>query len=325
MIMIGMLGYGDRCPQVQSLIAMAMHSHVKNLLIFWNQPSEKTKQTLDELKRLSEKIIIETSHENLGSAGGYAQLIMSFRDNYSTPYLLLLDDDLRPSPGCIEALLQAANNDSGLHDKTLFLAYRPMIPELADLVKHQKEMQSPRPGCCVGFHFANLFKKPSRTSARRFSETGLINLDLAPWGGLLIPRISLSRLGLPREDFFMYAEDTELTYRFTLNGGKILLVPSAEIIDLEPVWNTTGGAMSNLRRRIMVLPEMKVFHEVRNRNFIARHYFPGLLPTYWLNKFLFLLFAYFIGIANRRFSRVVLIHQAINAGEKMAAKEACLK
>ena len=157
----------------------------------------------------------------------------------------------------------------------------------------------------------------------RFSETsGQYEIDSAPWGGLFISRPALEKLGLPRKDFFLYAEDSELTYRFTLNGGKILLVPDAEITDSQPAWNTVGGRMSNLRRRVLVLAEVKVFHEVRNRNYIARHYYPGFAPTYQMNKYLFLASAYFMGLMNGKIDRARLIHRAINAGEKMAADEA---
>lgn len=324
MTVVGILGYGDRCPSAQALQLLAANSCVENLLIFWNQPGANVKRTLDELIEIIPGITIAVSQDNLGSAGGYARIMEIFRDKYLTPYLLLLDDDLQLAPNCIENLIAAAGNDSVVLGESLLLANRPGIPELADLINNGNGIPSPRPGCCVGFHFLNLYK-PLRTVARQLDDTGFFRLDVAPWGGLLIPRAALPRLGLPREDFFLYAEDTELTYRFTQNGGQIFLVPNAEITDTEPAWNTVGGNISNLRRRVLLLPKIKVFHEVRNRNYMARHYYPGFLPIYWINKFLFLASAYFMGVSNGKFSRARLIHRAINGGEIMAAKEVSQK
>lgn len=323
-VIIGILGYGNRIPSKDSLHKLVADPNIESLLIQWNQPGPDVKAALDEIRTQIPNTRIHISAENLGSAGGYARLIEYFRDEETSPFLLLLDDDLRLASDCIENMVAATQvNDESL-DSTLFLANRPDLPELSNLIKHHRGIMRPRAGCCVGFHFLNLLS-PLREQVRESKKTGLFTIDSAPWGGMLIPRRALDKLGLPREDFFLYAEDSEMTYRFTWNGGTILLVPNAEITDTEAAWNTVGGNISNLRRRVLVLPEIKVFHEVRNRNFMARHYWPGFLPVYWLNKFLFLASAYFIGIFNGAFSRALLIHQAVNAGEKMAAKEVGLK
>jgi len=324
MITIGILGYGSRTPSAETLAALANHSEVTTLLIVWNEPDTAVSATLQRLKHTVPKTHIIENVDNLGSAGGYKCLIEYFRNYEQSDYLFLLDDDLQPESDCIDKLLRTAHSFSSNLDHTLLLAYRHKLPEMRELVSMKLGICRPKPGACVAFHFMNLIKQ-HREPVDYCEEKLFFNIESAPWGGLFIPRAALSFMGLPREDFFLYAEDTELTYRFTQNGGHVLLVPDAEITDTQPAWNTVGGNMSNLRRRVLILPEIKVFHEVRNRNFMARHYFPGFLPTYWVNKFLFLATAYFIGITHRKFSRALLIHQAVNAGERMAEKEARTK
>lgn len=320
MIAIGILGYGSRAPSTETLAVLANHPEVSTLLIVWNAPNTEVSAILQRLKQAAPKTVIIENTENLGSAGGYKCLIEHFRNHEHSEYLFLLDDDLQPKPDCIDKLLHVTHSLSSPLDNTLLLAYRPKLPEMHDLVSKKLGICRPKPGVCVSFHFMNLIKQ-HREPVDYCENELAFSIESATWGGLFIPRAALPQLGLPREDFFLYAEDTELTYRFTQNGGKIFLVPDAEITDTEPAWNTVGGNISNLRRRVLVLPEIKVFHEVRNRNYMARHYFPGFLPIYWINKFLFLASAYFIGITNLKFSRALLIHQAINAGERMAEKE----
>lgn len=323
-IAIGILGYGTRLPSSNDLFSLSIHPSIEKLFIFWNQPTNATQNSLHEMQENIPKLYFSYCADNLGSAGGYAQIIKNFESTDTSNFLLLLDCDLQLQPDCLNQLLRAANLFNTQLSRTLFLAYRPKLPEMNDLVSKKQGINRPRPSACVAFHLMNLIKQ--RRECVSYSESNRVfSIESAPWGGLFIPRAALAKLGLPREDFFLYAEDSELTYRFTQNGGDIFLVPDAEIMDTEAAWNTVGGNISNLRRRVLVLPEIKVFHEVRNRNYIARHYYPGLLLVYWLNKFLLLASAYFIGITNGKFSRALLIHQAINAGEKMAAKEARVK
>jgi GT2 family glycosyltransferase len=321
MIAIGILGYGSRIPSAATLALLADHPEVSRLLIVWNEPDNEVSEALQRLKLTLPKTHIIENVENLGSAGGYKCLIEYFRDHENSEYLFLLDDDLAPKSDCIDKLLQTTRLFSAHLDNTVLLAYRPGLPEMHDLVKNRLGTNRAKAGACLSFHFMNLIKQ-NRDTVVYSENNNVFKIEFAPWGGMFIPRPALNRLGLPREDFFLYAEDTELTYRFTWNGGRIFLVPDAEITDTEPAWNTVGGNISNLRRRVLILSEIKVFHEVRNRNFMARHYYPGLLPIYWINKFLFLASAYFMAIANRKLSRALLIHQAINAGERMAVKEA---
>jgi GT2 family glycosyltransferase len=324
MIAIGILGYGSRIPSTEALSVLADHPQVSKLLIVWNEPSQEVSIILRRLKQAVHKTHIIENIGNLGSAGGYKCLIEHFRNHEQSEYLFLLDDDLVPESNCIDELLRTTHLFSAVLEKTLLLAYRPKLPEMHGLVSKRLGISRTKAGACVSFHFMNLIKQ-HRESVAYSESRRTFTIESAPWGGLFIPRAALPLLGLPREDFFLYAEDTELTYRFSHNGGQIFLVTDARIADMEPAWNAVGGKISNLRRRVLMLPAIKVFYEVRNRNYMARHYYPGFLPTYWLNKFLFLVSAYFMAMTNRKFARALLIHQAINAGEIMAARKVSSK
>lgn len=315
-----MVGFGGRLLSVDALVRLCKHPSVLKLHVFWNQPSPEIKIQLAELKHFTPKVEITCSEKNTGSAGGYARVMENFRESDTSEYLLLMDDDLQPSENCLETMLAVAAMHANTLDKTLVLAYRPGLPELADLVTRSVPVRRPRPGCCVGFHFINLVK-PECEAIRRDEASGGYLIGSAPWGGLMIPRRSLDRLGLPREDFFLYAEDYELTSRFVWRGGKIVLVPEAVMLDNDTAWNAVGGNVGNLRRRMLLLPDIKVFHEVRNRNFMARKYYPGHFMTYLINKSIFLASAYLLGLRHLKLARARLIHRAIIEGEIMAASD----
>ena len=318
-VFICLLGYGGRLPLATALSSFAADPHVSGIAVLWNDPSNEVRFLLGSLARSEPKMIVMISEANSGSAGGYSQLIEYFRDRESAEYLLLIDDDLRLEPDCIQELIDAAKASSRDAEATLFLAYRPLLPEFSLLVTKGIAIRNPSPGGCLGFSLLTVLR-PTQTSNSESMGSGLFAVGSAPWGGLFIPRSALTFLGLPRKEFFLYADDSELTLRFTREGGKILLVPSARIHDADPAWNAIGGDVSNLSRRMLLLPELKVFHEVRNRSFIGRRYYPGNFVLYLLNKSIFLACAYLIGIRHWRLSRSRLIHHAVNEGERMAAR-----
>ena len=320
LLSIGIVGFGGRQLSVDAIVRLCKHPSVSKFHVFWNQPSPEIRIQLAEVTSFTPKIEITYSEINTGSAGGYARVLEGYRDNDSSAYLLLMDDDLRPAENCLEAMLAAAAMYADALNETLVLAYRPGLPELADLVARNLPIRRPRPGCCVGFHFINLLN-PKYEAIRRDEASGGYFIGSAPWGGLMIPRRALDKLGLPREDFFLYAEDYELTSRFVWQGGKIVLVPEAIMLDNDTAWNAVGGKVSNLKRRMLLLPDIKVFHEVRNRNFMARKYYPGNFTTYLINKSIFLASAYLLGLGHMKLARARLIHRAVNDGEHMAACE----
>ncbi|HEU4772968.1 MAG TPA: glycosyltransferase [Lysobacter sp.] len=314
-ILIGVLGYGSRMPDPGVMAALADHPVIAGVLVFWNAPDEGVRIRLASIEAASNRISIRTSPENLGSAGGYRRLLEWAASRPDWDQFLLLDDDLVPQPGCVERLAEAAASEHG--DGVIHLAYRRDLPELAALVESRKPLARTRPGACLGFHVANLFSgRPSFSS--HFDDEG-ITLDTAPYGGLLVPRSALARLGVPMESLFLYADDTELTLRFTRGGGKIRLLIDAVVTDRSASWNATPSKGGNLARRVLNLDDTKAYFEARNRNYLARRFHSGSPWVYAVNRAVFLTAVYVLATAHGRLGRARLIHRAIRDGEVMAA------
>jgi len=113
----------------------------------------------------------------------------------------------------------------------------------------------------------------------------------------------------------LYADDLAYTLNFTSRGGHIFLVPESRIIDIDPVWNATGGETSNFYKRLKILSSKQVYYEVRNRIYIGRKYFPGNRILYFLNKFIYLTILGLAAIYYRRCGRYKLIYRAAREGE----------
>lgn len=319
-ILLGVLGYGARIPDLEALLSLVHAPESAGMLVFWNSPDAAVEERLAALSAASPQVEIRTSQDNLGSAGGYRRLLewASSRDSWN--YLLLLDDDQVLQTSALAALSDYASARASRHDvDTLYLAYRRDLTELSALVEQGTPLADIRPGACLGFHLANLFRPPAGFSSHVDGEG--IRLDAAPYGGLLIPRAALHRLGFPIESLFLYADDAELTLRFTRGGGTIRLLPQAVVTDRFPSWNATDSRGGNLMRRILHLDDTKARYEARNRNFLSRRFYPGSRWTYAANKAVFLAAVYVVAAANGRLARARLIHTAIVEGEAMAANE----
>ncbi|HMN13852.1 MAG TPA: glycosyltransferase, partial [Bellilinea sp.] len=174
---------------------------------------------------------------NTGSAPGFSAGLKRALD-LGAEYLWLLDDDNRPAPGCLFALLQAY---AGLHEQ----CPPDLLAVLAFRREHQADVAAgvplryvnPRHNAFRGFHVLDIpYKFWRRTPWGRPRVRGAlparVDLGVAPYSGLLFHRAVVERCGLPRADFVLYADDTEFTHRLTAAGGRIVLITAAAIEDL---------------------------------------------------------------------------------------------
>nr|WP_048060590.1 hypothetical protein [Methanothermus fervidus] len=62
-----------------------------------------------------------------------------------------------------------------------------------------------------------------------------IEVPATGFGGMFFHKKLLDVVGYPKEEFYLYFDDTEWSYRITKNGGKIIIVWDSVVEDsLEP-------------------------------------------------------------------------------------------
>lgn len=318
-ITVGILGYGERMRFGGLVEQLAGHPDVVDILVFWNGAPVDAAERIAPLRQAHGKLRFRSAAENLGSAGGYSALLRWFGDEGAGDHLWLLDDDSIPEPECAHRLLAAALRADFDASRELLMSYRADLPEFPALLQPGYAAVEPHPGLCVGVHLLNLLRLPDVPAA----PAGMpIFMSSAPYGGLLIPRHALPRLGLPDQALFLYGDDTALTLRFTRAGGTIRLCPDAIVHDSEPVWNAVGGDVSNMVRRIVHLDDRKAYYETRNRCYLGLVFYPGNPLVYWLNRTAFLANSLWLAIRHSRLARFRLIHGALRDGERMARQQA---
>lgn len=308
-VCVVVLCYGDRLENLKDTLDALERNNPGKILLVGNAVSQRVGKEIEQrVTECSSRYCSVTSRINLGSAGGYALGIETALGFPEYDFLWLLDDDNCPQDHSLEALL-ACWESAPAGSLRAVVAHRKTQAGHSKAATEWNE-PTPREGSCVGFHFLNLIFK------RHSNKSEPSALPWTAYGGLLIPADLTRKIGFPRRDFFLYGDDLEWTLRITWAGGKIIPCPEAEIIDLCPSWNMIGGKGSNLRRRIRDLESFRVYYEVRNRTWIARQYFQGYRPVYFINRTLFILIAGLMAFRYRRLNRFRLLRRAIRDGER---------
>ncbi len=232
--------------------------------------------------------------DNGGSAVGFAAGIAAALDDPGTERVLLLDADNLPGPGVIEGLL-ALGGDA-------VAAYRPRLYWAA-----ARGIDARRTDSCLGFHLFDLPAKLWRRVAGVPALRARVTMPSAGYGGLMVSRGLVERIGLPEASFVLYADDTE----WTMRAGAVTLATGLVVEEMD-----RGGAMPGglgLLRWLDVAEEFRLFYGARNEAFIDVHRLRRSRVVHGLNRaaMLFLLRLFSRG----RGRQLALLREAMATGE----------
>ncbi len=150
---------------------------------------------------------------NLGGAGGFHYGIRLAMEQ-GAHWMWLMDDDAEPAPDALEHLLAMADAETAAAWGSL--------------------TRSARTGEVEPYHQCRLhFQNPLKQFLIPLVGEDLEHLDKVPidqksFVGLLIPRRTVERVGLPKKEMFLHWDDTEYCLRMR-KVGKIYLVPRSVI------------------------------------------------------------------------------------------------
>lgn len=294
-VAVVLVTYGSRdallASALEGLDQLADADRVQRIIIVDNGSSETSKDFLARLARHDPRVEVITHGANLGSAGGFRAGLNVAVDS-GCNLIWILDDDNRPEPDALSALLREITTSS---KPSAFLSLRTSRPQYV-----RYAAGASRVACFgtrdafLGFSWRKIGDKilhrnaPSRHDLTTASEN--LQVPYAPYGGLFLHREVLKDIGLPREDFFLYGDDHEFTHRLTRRGVPIFLVPDSRLIDLDSSWNL--GTEEGPRRLpfdnfVTDLSDKdiatKIYYSVRNRTYFETRYLVHRPWTYSLN------------------------------------------
>ncbi|QRY80252.1 glycosyltransferase [Pseudomonas sp. PDNC002] len=311
------LTYGDRLEYLEELLARAFREKDITRAIVVSNASVAE---LDQLFMLwPNRVQVIELDSNTGSANGYAVGIEAALQS-GCEFIWLMDDDNAPTPGSFPLLKQRLIDCALRHgtDNTAVLGFRPT---------HQADVASgvptrfiaPPRSSYFGFHVRQLpYKLWRRTpwgKPKPRPVQPLLELPFAYYGGLLGHADLFRRIGLPRRDLVLYADDTEYTFRIGALGGHLYLVPEAGLDDLENSWNIKARTSNIYETYLLGSSDLRAYYAARNQAWFDKNLWVTSPLMYRFNRWLFIRLLHFFARRHQRESRLALLLQAIRDGE----------
>jgi GT2 family glycosyltransferase len=254
---------------------------------------------------------------NRGCALGYARG-MERALALDADLIWLLDDDNRPSPGSLDALVSAWQSE-----RTQVGPERLVVTAVRD--EHHADVMAGVPERHLkvrwdsfgGFHLRDFgYKLWRRTPMGRPSgqPSATVRVDVTPYGGSLFHRSMVERFGLPLLEFYQYGDDIEFMWRVTRGGGRIVVVTAARIEDLEVSWNPTVQLANRFSGLVAGSSEFRTYYATRNAAYFEARYRRRNRLMFAANRWIYMALIRFYARRSGHPERFRLIDQAVKDG-----------
>lgn len=314
--------YKNRFHLLQQVLVSAIAEGVTGIIIVDNNSHIESVQQLDNFikeNQIKTNIEVIKNASNTGSSPGFKQGMQYAFEKKDCEYIWLLDDDNKPEKGALENLKRywkekpnevaclSAHRDSRLRYTRVLNGYKPeyiLGPKNSFLYFHIAEIPA---------KILNRFIP--RKEKRSKKPTLAAEIIAAQYGGMFFHKTLLSKIGYPRDDFFVYADDYEWSIRIHANGYKTHLVSNSKIEDLENSWNSSAKKQLMIQTLASSNP-FRIYYFTRNRIVFEKENWVTNSFIYWINTvaytFLFNHFAKKNSETHRAFHQAIEDASALN-------------
>lgn len=273
--------YGNRFHFLKQVIESVLSEGVAKVIVVDNgsEPQSKEQLKVYEKELGSDKIKVLYLDDNYGSAGGFKRGLEEAYNDKESEYILVLDDDnliIKNSMRKLENLIKYLEN---LNNNFILSFNRDMREDNVRIVENGW-IKGYLPNNFNGFNFFNALKNKFYKS----KKNNLINLfplqpiEVTAMGGSFFHKSILEKNGYPNEDFYLYADDQDFTYRFTKSGGHIFLCSELKLKDLDST--TVSDEGKNIGYFDEEFLEFKMYYQVRNHTYLSKYFIENKILFY---------------------------------------------
>lgn len=316
-VCIATVTYGNREQLLTQVIQAGMGEGVKDYVIVDNASLWNVKNIENQFPQAKFHIIHLS--QNTGSAYAYQRAI---KEAYSTgaEFIWLLDDDNKPEKKSLKNLINIYEIEESNNQNIplAVVAFRPKNQtDIAMGIPERFLFYNSRIDNFCGFHIFDIpYKLWKRTPL--FKSTSLLKekyyLKTSPYGGLLFRRDLVDLIDLPNPEFVVYSDDLEFTYRITKNNGKIILVTSAMVHDLETSWDNNKKYSNSLEKWVLADDDFRAYYAMRNLTYFCRYCYTKNYLVFWVNMLLYMVVLQLLALRYSKLRRFSLLKQAITDG-----------
>ncbi|MFV9510456.1 glycosyltransferase [Tepidibacillus sp. LV47] len=316
--------YANRFHLLKQVVEAALMQGVNKVIIVDNNSHSESKEKLRnyELKNLN-RIKVIYLEDNTGSAGGYKRGIEEAYKDPECDFIWLLDDDNKPLNEALDKLrenylqLEQSNDRSKL---ALLSLREDRLNYVKSAIMGDSTPYFPVKNSVLGFHIKQFPFKISKKVVHRFKEEvplkeNYVNFPViipyAPYGGLFFHKSIIDNILFPDENFYLYSDDHEYTYRITKNNGNIFLIPYSKLKDIDTSWHIKEKY--NLFKTLLFSESsFRVYYTIRNRIYFEMKDLVKNKVIYLINLSLFQLILKMLSIYYKKNERFNLIKKAIH-------------
>jgi len=301
--------YGNRFIYLEQVIKRLLKEKIRTILIISNGADKISKNRILDLRRNNKRIKLIILEKNYGSALAIKKGL-KYAQKSNSKFILLLDDDNLPRLG-FKKILEKKYQQYGNSYKNIFSPNRYKLKYYKNLQFKNKPFFFLNNNF-IKFNFLQIifyFIKKFFIQKEKLKKD--ILMQVAPYGGLFFNKEVLKRLGYPKTNFFLYADDFDFTLRMTKNNFNIYYSKDYLVEDLDPTLDENNYFSKKI-------DEKKIFFQVRNHTYFSRNFITNKI-IYYSNMYIFLFYFIlrnFFIITDKKFffKRIYLILKAIRSG-----------
>lgn len=331
--------YGNRFHLLKQVIESSFREGVCKVIVVDNNSDKESRDQLIKYEKSNPKIKVIYLPENTGSAGGYKRGLEEAYNETDCEFIWLLDDDNVPKKDALIELFNVWGNiqDKKKYSNTAMLSFREKkeYTSLQAILKNKPTLVLGPPYSFNGFSITSFLGKTYRFIRRIINKNydsilakkriELLRKNnkihgkvaVAPYGGLLIHKLLLDKIGYPKEKLFTYADDHEWSYRITASGGNIFFCLNSIVDDIELSWHIKDKNLSTFNAMLESGNTTQVFYSLRNRIYLEQLLGYDKSFIYNLNKVTFLIILKLFTLMLNKRERFNLILKAIEDGKIM--------
>jgi GT2 family glycosyltransferase len=296
--------YGSRWNFLSQVAdAVLGDPHVCRFIVVDNGSSQK--EELRELSERDERVTLITLERNLGSAGGFSCGLEAVRKE-SAAYVLLLDDDIVPQNGFVEAYMK--NYNMIADDKAVMCGNRADIPGNEEYL-----MRDPHSVPVIRGTFFEIFswEKVRRfINIARYGKVATLKEKHAwvpsegfAYGGSFLPMEAVRTAPLPDKDLVLYFDDIEYSWGVLRAGFRSYLCATPLLHDIDMSF---GQESQTLGLCNPAAAPFKAYYFLRNRVRVSVRNTTQSKTVLFLNILIWMAGFCVLGLVRYGFSRLVL-------------------
>jgi rhamnopyranosyl-N-acetylglucosaminyl-diphospho-decaprenol beta-1,3/1,4-galactofuranosyltransferase len=251
---VGVVVTWNRSSMVERILRAidAQTAPPDSVVVVDNASTDDTPQVLERLGRdLGTPLHVLRMDTNTGGAGGFHAGLAAALEQ-GARLVWLMDDDGRPPPDCLEQLLPVVGDFPFVgpavvaEDDPERLCFPIRLPGTAKVVHDLSDVE-------------------------QVAVDGLVEGVVIPFNGVLLTADLVERIGLPREEFFIWGDDVEYLWRAKRAGARVATVVGSRF--LHPATDDLGTPMVFGRTTYNHSPsDLKHYCMVRNNVTNLRDY-----------------------------------------------------